>query len=222
VVFYTSTNKVYGGMEDARVILRDGRYEYDALPGGVPESRPLDFHSPYGCSKGAADQYVHDYGRIYGLRTVVFRMSCIYGPHQCGNEDQGWVAHFAREALAGGSLTIFGDGRQVRDILYVQDLVRAFSTALGQIDKTAGRIYNVGGGPTNTISLIELISELEALSGKQLSVAFQDWRPGDQRVYVTDISRARDEFGWLPEVSKSEGVRRLFEWFCAGAGAELA
>nr|AQQ74447.1 hypothetical protein [uncultured bacterium] len=211
---FTSTNKVYGGMEEQTIVKRGDRYEYETLVNGVPETQPLDFHSPYGCSKGGADQYVRDYARIYGLRTVVFRMSCIFGPHQCGNEDQGWVAHFARRALTGQGLSIFGDGRQVRDILYVDDLVRAFALASDNIERTSGRIYNIGGGPANTISLLELIAELERHSGREIPVEFHPWRPGDQRVYISDIRRAA-EFGWQPAVDKLEGVRRLVEWLRA-------
>lgn len=220
--FFTSTNKVYGGMEDVGVVRHGERYEYDGLPGGVPESRPLDFHSPYGCSKGGADQYVRDYSRIYGLRSVVFRMSCIYGPHQCGNEDQGWVAHFVRAAITGGSLTIFGDGRQVRDILYVEDLVRAFETASEQIGKTAGQVFNIGGGPLNTVSLRELIAALETMCDRELAVDYAPWRPGDQRIYVTDVSRAAQEFGWSPQVAKFEGIRRLVEWMRAAGSVPVA
>jgi len=217
--FFTSTNKVYGGLEDLNVVRQGERYAFETQPEGVSEERVLDFHSPYGCSKGAADQYVRDYARIYGLKTVVFRMSCIYGPHQCGNEDQGWVAHFAREALAGGGLSIFGDGRQVRDILYVQDLVRAFAAAAEASDVTAGQIYNIGGGPENAISLLELISELEEITGRTIRTTFQDWRPGDQRIYVTNVSRAYREFGWRPEISKRAGLRQLVEFLRAGSEA---
>jgi CDP-paratose 2-epimerase len=203
-------------MEDVNVVQRGERYEYEGLDEGVSEARPLDFHSPYGCSKGGADQYVRDYARIYGMPTVVFRMSCIYGPHQCGNEDQGWVAHFAREALAGQALNVYGDGRQVRDVLYVADLVQAFEKAADNIGQTAGQVYNIGGGPANAISLLELISELERLCEVKIPVNFGEWRPGDQRVYVTDIRRAREAFGWAPQISKWDGVRRLVEWVKAG------
>lgn len=219
--FFTSTNKVYGGMEDVTVIQRGDRYEYEHLRTGVPESRIIDFHSPYGCSKGAADQYVRDYARIYGLRTVVFRMSCIYGPHQCGNEDQGWVAHFAREALAGRGVNIYGDGRQVRDVLYVTDLVRAFLQATERLDVTSGEIYNIGGGPENTVSLLELLAQLESLTGHPITTTFAPWRPGDQRVYVTDVRRAAEHFGWAPTVSRQEGVARLTSWLAERFGAAV-
>ena len=209
---FTSTNKVYGGMEDVPVVDRGTQYDYDGLPDGVPESRGLDFHSPYGCSKGTADQYVRDYGRIYGIPTVVFRMSCQYGPRQFGNEDQGWVAHFIIAAHKGRDINIYGDGKQVRDILYVDDLVRAFRMAAKSIDKTAGEIFNIGGGRANTISLLELVAQLETLVGHSITMHFGDWRPGDQPVYISDIAKAQAGFGWEPEISKEEGVRRLHEW----------
>lgn len=212
IVFFTSTNKVYGGMEDVRIVERHGRYDYEDLPHGVPESRPLDFHSPYGCSKGAADQYVRDYGRIYGIPTVVFRMSCQYGPRQFGNEDQGWVAHFVIAAHQGRDINIYGDGKQVRDILYIDDLVRAFRMAAQSISKTAGKIYNIGGGRDNTISLLELVADLEQLVGRKIPLHFGDWRPGDQPVYISDIRRAAEDFGWTPQISKSRGVRLLLDW----------
>lgn len=209
---FTSTNKVYGGMEDVKTIEVDGRYDYDGLPNGVPESRLLDFHSPYGCSKGAADQYVRDYARIYELPAFVFRMSCQYGPRQFGNEDQGWVAHFIIAANKGKGLNIYGDGKQVRDLLYVEDLVRAFDMAVSNIDKTAGKIFNIGGGRSNVYSLLELIAYLETMLGRKIPTTFGDWRPGDQPVYISDIAYARETFGWAPQISKEEGVRRLLDW----------
>jgi CDP-paratose 2-epimerase len=212
VVLYTSTNKVYGGMEDVGIELHDGRYRYVDLPQGCDENRPLDFHSPYGCSKGAADQYVHDYARIYGLRTVVFRQSCIYGYRQFGVEDQGWVAWFSIRAALGKPVTIFGDGRQVRDVLFIDDLVDAFVAAVEGIEKTAGRIYNIGGGPDNQMSLLELVAHLERLSGRPLAVDFAGWRPGDQRIFVCDIRKAGRELAWSPRVSAREGVDRLYRW----------
>ncbi len=210
VVLYTSTNKVYGGLEHVRVVERPTRYEFENLPHGVPESCPLDFHSPYGCSKGAADQYVHDYHRIYGLPTIVFRMSCIYGPHQFGNEDQGWVAHFALTGLRAGRLTIFGDGKQVRDLLFVDDLVDLMMSARSNIQRTAGQIYNVGGGPTNTISIwAELHDPLKQLLGTLPGVDYADFRPGDQKIYVSDIRKAQQHLGWIPKVRVAEGLRRM-------------
>jgi CDP-paratose 2-epimerase len=212
-IVFTSTNKVYGGLEDVGTIETDTRYEFRDLPLGVPESRPLDFHSPYGCSKGAADQYVRDYHRIYGLPTVVFRMSCIYGPRQFGNEDQGWVAHFIIASQTGQSLNIYGDGKQVRDVLFVEDLVRAFRLATKKVDVTAGQIFNIGGGPTNALSVwSEFGKYLAALKGEEIPVRFDAWRPGDQPCYVSDIRKAERVMGWSPAVDKETGIRRLWEW----------
>jgi CDP-paratose 2-epimerase len=209
---YTSTNKVYGGLEHYRVVERPTRYEFENLPNGVPETCLLDFHSPYGCSKGAADQYVRDYHRIYGLPSIVFRMSCIYGPHQFGTEDQGWVAHFALTGLRGGRLTIYGDGKQVRDLLYVGDLVDLMSRARDQIKKTAGQVYNVGGGPAHTISVwAELEGPLKEALGKLPPVEYDEFRPGDQRIYVSDIRKVQQELGWSPRVGIAEGLRRMVE-----------
>jgi len=213
VVMFTSTNKVYGGMEDVALVEKDTSYEYRDLPDGIPESRPLDFHSPYGCSKGAADQYVRDYARIYGLRTVVFRMSCIYGPRQFGNEDQGWLAHFIISAGTGAPITIYGDGKQVRDVLFVEDLVRALRGAVDKISVTAGKVYNIGGGPANTLSVWKEFGQLLAeLNGEAVRVSYRDWRPGDQPCYVSDIRNVGRDLGWKPEVDKRAGIRRLWEW----------
>ena len=213
VVMFTSTNKVYGGMEDVALVEKDTSYEYRDLPDGIPESRPLDFHSPYGCSKGAADQYVRDYARIYGLRTVVFRMSCIYGPRQFGNEDQGWLAHFIISAGTGAPITIYGDGKQVRDVLFVEDLVRALRGAADKINVTAGKVYNIGGGPSNTLSVWQEFGQLLAeLNGEAVRVSYRDWRPGDQPCYVSDIRNVGRDLGWKPEVDKRAGIRRLWEW----------
>src|SRR5258708_27937565 len=212
VVMFTSTNKVYGGMEDVALVEKDTSYEYRDLPDGIPESRPLDFHSPYGCSKGAADQYVRDYARIYGLRTVVFRMSCIYGPRQFGNEDQGWLAHFIISAATGAPITIYGDGKQVRDILFVEDLVRALRGATDKISVTAGKVYNIGGGPSNTLSVWQEFGQLLAeLSGEAVTVSYRDWRPGDQPCYVSDIRSVGGDLGGRRIVKKRAGIRRLWE-----------
>ncbi|MCH8190640.1 MAG: GDP-mannose 4,6-dehydratase [Chloroflexi bacterium] len=211
-LLYSSTNKVYGGMEDVPVEERDGRHQYADLPCGVSEDRPLDFHSPYGCSKGAADQYVRDYARIYGMKTVSLRQSCIYGPRQFGVEDQGWVAWFAIAGVTGQPITLYGDGKQVRDVLYIDDLVRAFELAAKHIDVTAGQVYNIGGGPSNVLSLLELIAHLEALLGRKLPCSFEGWRPGDQKVYVSNIEKARRDFGWSPTVPYRQGVERLVSW----------
>ncbi len=216
MLFFTSTNKVYGALSHRAARETETRYVYadaELAQHGVSEQEPLDFHSPYGCSKGAADQYVHDYSRIYGLRTVVFRMSCIYGPRQFGNEDQGWVAHFMLAVAGGRPLSIYGNGKQVRDLLYVDDLVNAFKLAALHIESTAGHVYNIGGGPSNSVSIwAELRPRLEELSGRRLSASMGDWRPGDQPVYVSDTRLAQRDFGWQPRVSVDEGLRRLWRW----------
>jgi CDP-paratose 2-epimerase len=217
-LLFTSTNKVYGGLDDVELGERATRYEPldPALLGsGIAESRPLQFSTPYGCSKGAADQYVLDYARSYGLPTVVFRMSCIYGPHQCGNADQGWVAHFLMSALLGRPITIFGDGKQVRDVLFVEDLVDAFLRADADIERLAGRAFNIGGGPPNCLSLVELIELIAERLGEPPRVAFGPWRQGDQRYYVSDTSAFSAASGWFPRVAPREGVRRLHAWLTA-------
>ncbi len=217
-LFFTSTNKVYGGLDDIRMEEEKHRYSPRRRPileNGVGEWRPLDFHSPYGCSKGTADQYIHDYARSYGLQTVVFRMSCIYGPHQFGTEDQGWVAHFVIRALNRQPITIYGDGKQVRDILYVGDLVEAFLRASQNIRKTAGHAFNIGGGVGNTISLLELIRMIAHQDGRTPRLEFGEWRTGDQKYYVSDTRRFQKATGWSARVSPREGVRLLREWLIA-------
>jgi CDP-paratose 2-epimerase len=213
IFIYTSTNKVYGGMEQAKVVEDPARYRLADLPMGVAEDWPLDFHSPYGCSKGAGDQYVRDYARIYGLPTVVFRQSAIYGERQFGVEDQGWLAHFVISATLGRPITIYGDGKQVRDMLYVGDLVRAFERAVEQMETVRGRVFNIGGGPGFTLTIwSETGPMLEQLSGRTLDVRYGKWRPGDQKVYVSDIRKAQRELGWKPEVGPKEGLARLWKW----------
>lgn len=211
-VLYASTNKVYGGMEQIVITEKEGRYAYQDLPGGMPETTPLDFHSPYGCSKGAGDQYVRDYARIYGLKTVVFRQSCIYGTRQFGIEDQGWVAWFTIATILGKPITLYGDGKQVRDVLWVEDLIRLYQSALDQIEVASGKVYNAGGGPDFTMSLLELLEFLSKLKGERVTTTAADWRPGDQRVFVADIAKVKAELGWSPSVSPEQGVRRLWEW----------
>jgi CDP-paratose 2-epimerase len=213
ILLYASTNKVYGGMEEVEVVEEATRWHYADLPLGCPETQPLDFHSPYGCSKGAGDQYVRDYARIYGLPSVVFRQSCIYGPRQFGVEDQGWVAWMIIAAVTGKQITIYGDGKQIRDVLHVDDLLNAYDAAIAKIDTVRGRVYNLGGGPGNTTSIwIEFGPLLEKLLGKPIPVARGDWRPGDQKVFVADIRKAERELGWKPKIGAKEGVERLFEW----------
>ncbi|MAF89471.1 MAG: CDP-paratose 2-epimerase [Euryarchaeota archaeon] len=210
-LIYSSTNKVYGKMEELEVVEGENRYKYKDIE-GVDENQNLDFHSPYGCSKGAADQYVLDYARIYNLKTVVLRQSCIYGTRQFGIEDQGWVAWFIIATSLGTPLKIYGNGKQVRDVLYIDDLVRCFEMAFDNINKTTGKAYNIGGGPNNSLSLLELIAQLENLHGNEIEHSFHDWRPGDQPVFICDISKAKNDFGWEPKVSPEEGVKKLFNW----------
>jgi len=222
-----STNKVYGKMEDLGVVERNGRYEYRDLLNGVGEDRPLDFHSPYGCSKGVADQYTIDYARIYGLRGVTFRQSCIYGPRQFGIEDQGWVAWFTIAAILRKKITIYGDGKQIRDVLHVQDLARAYEAAYERRDAVSGQAFNVGGGPANTMSLLELIAYLEEDLGISIPLQWSDWRPGDQPVFVCGLDKALRLLQWQPSTPVREGVgqlicwvrdnRKLFDWLCEGS-----
>ena len=206
-VLFTSTNKVYGHLE-----LPAGKRKRERSD-TVSESQPLDFYSPYGCSKGAADQYVRDYARMFGIPTVVFRMSCIAGPHQFGNEDQGWVAHFLYSALRGQEITVYGDGQQVRDVLCVDDLVRAFEDVRSHREITAGQVYNVGGGLENTVSLLELIEEIRRLTGKRLEYDFQPSRPGDQPIYVTNYSKLQSHTGWRPSLTLSETLQGIHRWW---------
>ncbi|MGH7794688.1 MAG: GDP-mannose 4,6-dehydratase [Candidatus Binatia bacterium] len=212
VVFYASTNKVYGNLEGVKVTEARNAYSLQDLPNGIAENRLLDFHSPYGCSKGAADQYVLDYARIYDLQTVVFRQSCIYGRRQFGIEDQGWVAWFVIAAVLDRPLTIYGTGKQVRDVLFVDDLIEAFDLAWAKIDQASGQAYNIGGGPKNSISLLTLLDYLKKEVNALLDVRYADWRPGDQPVYVSDITKAREHLGWTPKIAWTDGVERLVHW----------
>lgn len=213
ILIYASTNKVYGGMEDVMVREDATRYRYADLPFGVPETHPLDFHSPYGCSKGAGDQYVRDYARIYGLRTVVARQSCIYGYRQFGIEDQGWVAWFIIAALMKRPISIYGNGKQVRDILFIDDLIDAYEAIVNNIGTVAGQVFNIGGGSQNTISVwTEFRPLLEELLGSSVPFSSADWRPGDQPVYVSDIRKAESILSWSPKIDVSHGITRLFEW----------
>jgi len=219
ILIYASTNKVYGGMEDVELFEEPSRWRYKDLVQGCPETQPLDFHSPYGCSKGTGDQYVRDYARIYDLPTVVFRQSCIYGTRQFGVEDQGWVAWFIIAAVMGKPITIYGDGKQVRDILFVDDLLNAYDLAVEKNDIARGQVYNLGGGPENVMSIwAEFQPKLESLLGKSIAVSRGDWRPGDQRVFYADIHKAEKELGWKPAINVEAGVRKLFEWVMENKG----
>jgi CDP-paratose 2-epimerase len=221
-VIFTSTNKVYGNLEDMALALRGQRYaplDEAVRAHGVSEERPLRFHSPYGCSKGAADQYVIDYAHSFGVRALVFRMSCIYGPHQFGNEDQGWVAHFLIRALEGQPISLYGDGMQVRDVLFVEDLVDAFLLAEQNVDRLAGRAFNIGGGPANTTSLLDLIALIGELHGARPALRFDDWRTGDQRYYVSDTRAFQAATGWTARHGVQEGVEQLYEWLVSARAA---
>jgi CDP-paratose 2-epimerase len=214
-LLFTSTNKVYGGLDDVLLSEESERYTpegRDLRENGIGEWRPLDFHSPYGCSKGGADQYVIDYARSYGLPALVFRMSCIYGPHQFGTEDQGWVAHFLLRAAAGSPLTIYGDGKQVRDILFVSDLIDAMQLAELHSERLAGQAFNMGGGPSNVISLRELVAYIGDMQGARPTLRFAAPRTGDQRYYVSDTRKFQAATGWAPRVAVAQGLRELSRW----------
>ena len=229
-VIFASTNKVYGDLADLEMALQDGAYApLDPVVArhGVGEDRPLDFHTPYGCSKGAADQYVLDYARSFGLPTAVLRMSCIYGPRQMGTEDQGWVAHFLIRALQGQPISIYGDGRQVRDILHVEDAVEAYMALWRDIAKdtggrVSGRAFNLGGGPANAVSLRQLLAHIEDLVGREVMLEFSDWRAGDQRYFVADTRRAHAELGLKPAKGWRQGVAELAAWLAEARGVRLA
>lgn len=214
-LLFTSTNKVYGSLPDVPLSVRDSAYSPDRpdlRTHGVNEQRPLDFHSPYGCSKGTADQYVLDYAHTCKLPTIVFRMSCIYGQHQLGTEDQGWVAHFLLRAQQRKPITLYGDGRQVRDILHIDDLVDAMLLAHAHIGAIAGQAFNVGGGPSHAISLLDLLNLIESLTGSRPATEHAAWRCGDQRYYVSDIRKLTRSTGWSPQITPQMGITRLWHW----------
>jgi CDP-paratose 2-epimerase len=221
-VIFASTNKVYGGLGDIVLDLIDGAYAPRASAirvHGVAEDRPLDFHTPYGCSKGAADQYVLDWARSYGVPATIFRMSCIYGPHQMGTEDQGWVAHFLIRALRGEPVSIYGDGRQVRDVLFVDDAVEAYCAAWQRIGAISGKAFNLGGGPPNAVSLRQVLGCIEEITGRQIHRDHADWRAGDQRWYVSDTRRAARELGLRPALPWRRGITVLADWLREVHGA---
>jgi CDP-paratose 2-epimerase len=224
-LFFTSTNKVYGSLPELplRTSLAGYRPNDDvAFRDGVGERTALDFHSPYGCSKGSADQYVCDYARSYGLPSVVFRMSCIYGPRQFGTEDQGWVAHFMLRVLSGEALTIYGDGLQTRDLLFIGDLLDAFLAARKCIRACSGQAFNIGGGPANAVSVLDVLGRIGRLLGRMPAIGFEEWRTGDQRYYVSDTRRFGRVTGWSPRVGVDEGLVRLEQWLRHGALAALS
>jgi len=209
---FSSTNKVYGGMENIKIEERNGRYFAADYPNGIDENFNLDFHSPYGCSKGAADQYVRDYSRIYGLDTVVFRQSCIYGPNQFGIEDQGWVAYFCIQAMFDKEITIYGDGKQVRDVLYIDDLIDAYCLSYKNRKKVKGEIFNIGGGPQNQVSISEFIEYIKKKLNKPVRYKFSNWRPGDQKYFVSDNSKLYKYLKWTHKISMQNGVDKLIDW----------
>jgi len=216
---FSSTNKVYGGMENIKIEERNGRYFAVDYSNGIDENFNLDFHSPYGCSKGAADQYVRDYSRIYGLDTVVFRQSCIYGPNQFGIEDQGWVAYFCIQAMFDKEITIYGDGKQVRDVLYIDDLIDAYLLSYKNRKKVKGEIFNIGGGPQNQVGILEFIEYLKKKLNKPIKYKFSNWRPGDQKYFVSDNSKLYKYLNWTPKTSMQDGVDKLINWIEKNRGA---
>jgi len=214
-LLFTSTNKVYGDLSDIELQECDTHYEpadKHTRQRGISEVRTLAFHSPYGCSKGAADQYILDYAQSYDLPATVFRMSCIYGPRQFGTEDQGWVAHFLIRSLRHQPITLYGDGKQVRDILFIDDLVNALQLAHTHIEQTASHAYNIGGGPTNTTSLLELLAFIEEIQGVPVAYTLDNWRRGDQRYYVSDTRKFQQTTGWSAQVPMAKGLARLYAW----------
>ncbi|MFZ3055093.1 MAG: SDR family NAD(P)-dependent oxidoreductase [Minisyncoccales bacterium] len=219
-LLYTSTNKVYGEMTDLETIEKEKRYEYKDIK-GISEERHIDPHGPYGCSKYTGDEYAIDWARIYGLKTVVFRQSGIYGPHQFGIEEQGWLAWFINAMLFDKPVTIYGDGKQVRDVLYIDDVLEAYDAALTNIKETRGKAFNIGGGSEYSLSIWELFEILEKLTDKKLKYSFGDWRPGDQKAYISDITKAKNNFNWSPKVSPKEGVEKLYKWIAENKQAVL-
>jgi CDP-paratose 2-epimerase len=212
VFIFASTNKVYGSIVAAKCEQRGSRYAYIDRPNGIGESEPLHFLSPYGCSKGAADQYALDFARMYQIPATSFRQSCIYGPRQFGVEDQGWVAWFVIASMLGRQITIFGDGKQVRDVLHVDDLLRAYEAAIRAPEKVARQAFNVGGGPSQVLSLIDLVEMLESRLHRKIPLRWEDWRPGDQQVYISDIRKLETALGWKPEIGVKAGITQLVNW----------
>ncbi len=213
IFIFASTNKVYGGMEDLKIRELDARYEFVDFPNGIDENRNLDFHSPYGCSKGCGDQYVRDYARIYQLPSVVFRQSCIYGQRQFGIEDQGWVAWFVIAAILNKTISIFGDGKQVRDLLFIEDVLDAYDLAVSRIDDVKGQVFNLGGGAANSIAIwCEFQPILERIMQKKITWKSYDWRPGDQKIYISDTTKFHKATGWKANVNVERGIQLLTEW----------
>lgn len=221
---FTSTNKVYGNLSDVKLVEKDLRYQpvSELYSKGINESTLLDFQSPYGCSKGSADQYILDYCRTFDVPASVFRMSCIYGPHQYGTEDQGWVAYFLFRIIQNLPLTIYGDGKQVRDILYIDDLLEAFEMVVKYKDSCNGHAFTIGGGPSNSISILECIQLLQKQCAKFPPLSFAPWRNGDQHYYVSDISKFNNLTGWRPSVDLESGISRLYQWVSNNISSEVS
>ena len=220
-MLFTSTNKVYGSLQDIELWNSGERYEpvdLEIQGAGISERRCLEFHSPYACSKGAADQYALDYARNFGLPVVVFRMSCIYGPHQSGTEDQGWVAHFLMRAMDGQPITLYGDGRQSRDVLFVDDLVEAMLLARANMERLSGQAFNIGGGPLNSVSLLEVLRLITEIRAELVPIRYGAWRPGDQRYYASDTRKFQAATGWEPQTGVRDGVTKLCEWLAEYRG----
>ena len=211
-LIYTSTNKVYGNLDSTKVELNKKRYIYKNNIKGIDENHKTDFHSPYGCSKGAADQYVRDYSRMYGINSYVLRQSCIYGTNQYGIEDQGWIAWFVIASLLGKKITVFGDGKQVRDLLYIDDLNRLFEILANNKKKDIDRVYNVGGGLDFSLSILELLEILEKTLQIKIKVNFSKWRMGDQKLYISNNAKLKKTFGWEPTIHPKIGVKNLINW----------
>ncbi|WP_309084773.1 SDR family NAD(P)-dependent oxidoreductase [Chelativorans sp.] len=220
-VIFASTNKVYGALDDLEMIELEDRYipaSMDIRQRGIGEDRKLDFCTPYGCSKGVADQYVLDYAKSFRIPTAVLRMSCIYGPHQFGTEDQGWVAHFLIRALKGEAIAIYGNGKQVRDVLHVADAVAAYRAVLARIDEVSGRTFNLGGGVHNAVSLRLVLQEIRRITGEEPRIGWGDWRPGDQYYFVADTARLQNELGWVAKIGWRDGLRSLADWLREARG----
>jgi CDP-paratose 2-epimerase len=212
IIFFSSTNKVYGNLDNIPLIIKNSKYTSTEYPEGINEDFSLNFYSPYGCSKGAADQYFLDYSRIYGLKTVVFRKSCIYGNNQFGVEDQGWLSWFAIAMLFQKKITIYGNGSQVRDLLFIDDLMTAYDLALKNIDRTAGKVYNIGGGINFSVSVNEVVERLKMFFNYNVELIFQNERQGDQKYYVSNYNKAKKDFNWEPIVSPEIGIKKMLDW----------
>ena len=210
-LIYSSTNKVFGDLKQIPIAKKGERYFFKYIK-GISEKYPLNFQSPYGCSKGCGDQYVLDYAKLFKLKTVVFRQSCIYGPNQFGKEEQGWLTWFVVSSILGNKVTVYGDGKQVRDVLYIDDLINAYDLAFTNISKTRGKVYNIGGSIKFILSVLESFKIIEKLANKKINFKFGPWRPSDQKVYISDISSAKKDFGWSPEISPKIGIARLYKW----------